>query len=89
MHGKTKEVSVDNPVTLSENFMNYWNAVVVDGEWRLVDCFFAAQHQTGGSSEWELIDDDGRVREICLMFPEKLHYVVLLPHFIYMAPYSL
>ena len=63
MHGKTKEVSVDNPVTLSENFMNYWNAVVVDDEWRLVDCFFAAQHQTGGSSEWELIDDDGRVRE--------------------------
>ena len=61
VHGKTKEVSVDKPVSLSENIMNYWNALVVDDEWRLVDCYFASQKGEGGKSDWELIDDNGTV----------------------------
>ena len=47
---------------LNEGYMNYWVAVVIDDEWRLIDIFFAASRQRQRErGDWELIDDNGEV----------------------------
>ena len=40
---------------------NSWVAVVVNGEWRLVDVFFAVEKESKTDRNWELIDDGGQV----------------------------
>ena len=47
---------------LNEGYMNYWVAVAIDDEWRLIDVFFAASRQRQREhGDWELIDDNGEV----------------------------
>ena len=46
-----------------EGTKNDWVVVKLDGNWRIVDLLFASMSQTGGEhGEWELIDDNGKVR---------------------------
>ncbi|OCK74232.1 hypothetical protein K432DRAFT_430149 [Lepidopterella palustris CBS 459.81] len=75
---------------------HYWNAVIVDGEWRIMDCSLAgptnpkrSQYSSAGSqvaeSWWFLT----RPMEICYthvpLLPEQQHICPPLPHEILMA----
>ena len=43
------------------NGTNEWVAVVVDGEWRLVDVLFSVVKEIETHLDWEIIDDGGQV----------------------------
>ena len=59
------ESSLGEPEELAEGFMNEWTAVVVDQEWRFVDVNFASRNESGGDpGSWELIDDNGKARNL-------------------------
>ena len=62
IEGKVRtKVAIDADEALTDGHANDWVAVVVDGEWRLVDVMFAARSQSTDPGDWELIDDNGQV----------------------------
>ena len=63
IEGKVRtEVTIKAAEALKDGFKNNWVAVVVDGEWRLIDVNFAARKDNSTDpGHWELIDYNGKV----------------------------
>ena len=62
IRGKVRTKCELNMVSEVDNVINSWVALVIDGEWRLIDVQFAAVKVSGGGQgDWELIDDTNKV----------------------------
>ena len=60
--GKVRTKCDLDMVSEVDAFVNSWVALVVDGEWRLVDVQFAAVSVSGGGAgDWQLLDNTGKV----------------------------
>ncbi|KAH0545271.1 hypothetical protein FGG08_000570 [Glutinoglossum americanum] len=85
---------VENHGTLKPN--HWWNAVIVDGEWRIMDCSLASptnprrgQYSSAGSQVAETWWFLTRPLEVCYThiptLPEQQHICPPLPHWILLA----
>ena len=59
---KAKNYEVGDPIDFEGN-KNEWSLVRMNNCWKLLDLNFASRQSSGGGvGEWELMDDDRKVR---------------------------